>query len=142
MLVAVAKDLQDATSITCFVFLCNQISVLFCTLSIFALTSREDLDIPMITNYVLIISLIPSTMIGIILCARRISKQYQKIKNALLMLEDILITQVNCNPRNLQLLNGMLSKSCSVLTAADCVELTQVIFGLLGSSLAYGLKYK
>ncbi|KAF8773455.1 hypothetical protein HNY73_016118 [Argiope bruennichi] len=136
----VLLDLQEALSFICFFFLCTQMTIMFCLLSVFVLTPTENIIEPMISELVLITALAPTSVIGVVLCASRIYVQCQKIQIAIHLLMDSFMRQTNLDNDIMFYVKLMNDKQFPIMTAGGIVDLTpKLMLGLFGSLFTYGL---
>ncbi|GBO28839.1 hypothetical protein AVEN_212112-1 [Araneus ventricosus] len=133
-------QLQGAVSLICFVFLCNQTIVMFCSLSDFVLTEEKYFSIPKICENTLIIALVPTSLLGISFCASRIRTHYENVQITLSLLIDALLEENKRYADIILSLNNMKKKSFPVLSACGIADLSpKFMIGLFGSIFTYGL---
>ncbi|KAF8773243.1 hypothetical protein HNY73_015918 [Argiope bruennichi] len=134
------RQLQDAISLICFAFICNQAITLFCFLSDYMLTEDKDLSIPKICENIFIIVSVPSSLFGISFCASGIRERHEKLQSTLSLLIDTLLEDHESFAGVILSLNNMRKKPFPVLSAGDIADMSpKFMISLIGTIFTYGL---
>ncbi|KAF8774678.1 hypothetical protein HNY73_017205 [Argiope bruennichi] len=118
LLFRISHDLADETSVICFLLVSSQMTVMFCTLASFMLSSDGPPSVPQICESLVIITLVPLSIIGISLCSSRINAQHQKMRKVIVRFKAKLIRQGNCDQSVFRCLNMMQEERFQVMSAA------------------------
>ncbi|GBM14799.1 hypothetical protein AVEN_255865-1 [Araneus ventricosus] len=133
-------DLQDAISLPCFFILLTQITVLFYTIASFLMKMSHALPTNLAIRNAVILLMMPLSVIAIFLCASRINAYFEKIRTAIVLLEDRLVTEGNYDADVAYYLRSMREKSFPIMSACGVVELTpNVMIGMFASIFSYSL---
>ncbi|GBM99836.1 hypothetical protein AVEN_135641-1 [Araneus ventricosus] len=141
LLFKVVHDLEEATSLICFFFLCSQMTAMYYTLAAFMNPPGGWLSVPQICEIAVVLALDPLSVIGIIACSSRINKEYQKCLKAITLLKGRLVMQQSSDREHiLQYLAVMQEKQFPTLSAYGVVELnSKFVLGIFGSLFTYSL---
>ncbi|GBO21020.1 hypothetical protein AVEN_57675-1 [Araneus ventricosus] len=135
-----AHKLHDAISQPTFFLLCTQVTVMFCAIAMFFQKSMEKTPTPVLCRSGLILLLAPASIIGLVLCASRISKQRQEIQMIFMLLKDRSIGQGHYGADIMSCLDSVTEKQLPIMTASGVVQLTpNVALGMFGSLFSYSL---
>ncbi|GFU40886.1 uncharacterized protein NPIL_483801 [Nephila pilipes] len=136
----ISNELEKTLSTACCLFLCSQMISMYVSLVTYVLLDAERLTLPVILESVPEISLIPASIIGIILCASKISSQIKNCNICLQSIHDQLIYQTEIDWKTLKLVKAMMDKRLPVMSACDTVKFTPTfIISVFGSFFTYGL---
>ncbi|GBM43984.1 hypothetical protein AVEN_187586-1 [Araneus ventricosus] len=131
---------QDALSSPCFFLLCTQMMTMFCSIAIFVRNSTRDMSAPILCRSVLILSMAPLSVIGVVLCASRINRYCQDIQIVITLVRDKLVCKGSYDAASVSYINLMKQKLFPVISACSALELTlNFVLGMFGSLLSYSL---
>ncbi|GBN99017.1 hypothetical protein AVEN_69208-1 [Araneus ventricosus] len=139
LLFRVAYQLQDATSVICFLFLCSRMALMYFTLATFML-QREGISPANAWEMMPVMVATPLSIICVTLCCWRITT---KIKNCVTSLEEIQTDKAlegKIQKETFRCLESMLSKRFPLFSACNIASLDPKLnFTVFGSLFTYGL---
>ncbi|GBM72445.1 hypothetical protein AVEN_6980-1 [Araneus ventricosus] len=136
----VGLEVQNGTSMICFVIICCQMTSMYVTLSVFNVFIKKKFSSSSICRMILSFILGPGSLACLTLCSSKISTQFQKVQRTILLLKDELIRRELLESKVFDSLNTMLEKQINVMTASGFVELTpKSLLAMIGSLISYTL---
>ncbi|GIY88730.1 uncharacterized protein CDAR_438321 [Caerostris darwini] len=137
-----AHKLHNVTSeITC-LLLCSYVTDMFVILAVYVLLDPGQWTIPMLWESIPVICLVPFSIVGITLCASRISVEIQKCEIVFQSLLEYLICKPQLNLKSLESVKVMMNKRFPTMTACSIAEFRpKFIVAIFGSFLTYGLLF-
>ncbi|GIY88729.1 uncharacterized protein CDAR_438311 [Caerostris darwini] len=140
VLFQVSHRLEEATSVNSGLFLCSQIVPMYVSLATFFLFGANELTTAILWANAPTALLAPFYVIGITLCASRISSQIKNCNVCLQILHDRLIYDTLVKGETLQLVKAMMNRRFTSMSACSVVNFTpNIILSIFGSLLTYGL---
>ncbi|GIY88731.1 uncharacterized protein CDAR_438331 [Caerostris darwini] len=137
-----AHKLHNVTSETTCLLLCSYVTNMFVILASYVLLNPGQWTIPMLWEGMPVVSLIPFSIVGITLCASRISTEIQKCEIVFQSLLDHLICEPQLNLKSLESVKVMMNKRFPTMSACSIAEFRpKFIVAIFGSFLTYGLLF-
>ncbi|CAL1301765.1 unnamed protein product [Larinioides sclopetarius] len=141
LLFRVAYELQDATSVICFLFLCSRMALMYFTLATFML-QPEGISPANAWEMMPVVVAAPLSIIFLTICCSMITA---KIKNCVTTLQEIQTDKAlkdKTEKETLRCLESMLSKRFPLISACNVVILDlRLNFTVFGSLFTYGLLF-
>ncbi|GFU40884.1 uncharacterized protein NPIL_483791 [Nephila pilipes] len=136
----IANELEKTLSTTCCLFLCSQMISMYVSLATYVLLDEERLTMCIIWESIPEMSLIPASIIGVTLCASKISSQAENCNIYLQTLHDRLICHQKTDWKTFLLVKAMMNKRLPYMSACRIIKFTPAfIISVFGSLFTYGL---
>ncbi|GFU31004.1 uncharacterized protein NPIL_244131 [Nephila pilipes] len=135
-----AQKTEEILSPITFVLLCSQLLSMYTALANFVIFKNQDQFYAIVWHCLAAITIVPAVLIGIILCAGRISCQARLIHTNLQQIHNTLIRKSEDNWESVLLVRSMMMTEFPVMTAANIMDLKHgVILSVFGTLFTYGL---
>ncbi|KAF8773136.1 hypothetical protein HNY73_015820 [Argiope bruennichi] len=135
-----SRDIENTLSPIALILLFCQILSMYIALASFVLFNFNSAPISIKWQWIPAVTLIPASLIGINLCASKISSQIGSIQANLQSIRSNLFRRSKVHERTITLLGMMMETKFSTMTAGGILELRrELILSVFGSLFTYGL---